>query len=130
VLRHHGGDGRLDQRGGEARQDGRDAAEDVLVEDGALGEVGDLGGAADVGRGGQDGVLKDGAQQGVGAEALGCGVEDREEVGGGVGLCGGAGLPCAVGQAAQGLALAGWGSWGESMRKRSEEPGLTRTWAW
>ena len=67
------------------------AAEDAVVEDRALGEVGDLGGAADVGGGGEDGVLEDGAEQGVGAEALGGFVENGEEIGGRVRLCG---VPC------------------------------------
>ncbi len=102
VGGHGGSDGGLDEGGGEARKDGGDAArfatgsaiggKDVLVEDGGLGEVGDLGGASDVGGGGEDGVLKEGAKEGVGAEALGCGGEDFEEVGSGVEV--GAGLPC------------------------------------
>jgi len=105
VGGHGGSDGGLDEGGGEARKDGGDAArfatgsaiggKDVLVEDGGLGEVGDLGGASDVGGGGEDGVLKEGAKEGVGAEALGCGGEDFEEVGGGVEVS--AGLPAAVG---------------------------------
>ena len=52
-------------------------------------EVRDLGGASDVGRGGQQEILKDGAKQRVGAQALGGGVEDGEEILGGVRL-----LPC------------------------------------
>ena len=65
--------------------------EELLVEDGGLGEVGDLGRAADVGGGGEDGVLEERAEEGVGAKALGSRFEDGEEFGRGVG--GGAGLP-------------------------------------
>jgi hypothetical protein len=75
----------LDERGGQAREDGGGAAEDGLVEDLVLGVVGDFGGASDDSLGGEQVVLKDGAEEGVGAEALGGGVEDGEEVGGGVG---------------------------------------------
>jgi hypothetical protein len=113
VLRHHSANGRLDERGGEAREDRRDAAEDALVEDSALGEVSNLGRAADVSGSGQDGVLEDRAEDGVGAEALRRGIENREQVGGAVRLrrvpCPGlpavTGLPGAVGEAAKGLTV-------------------------
>ncbi len=84
VAGHDLSDGGLDEGGAEARQDRRGAAEDGVKEDLRLGEVGDLRRAADGGEGGQQEILKDGAQQGVGAEALGGGVEDGEQVGGGV----------------------------------------------
>jgi hypothetical protein len=77
-------DGRFDERCGEAREDGGGAAEDGLVEDLVLRVVGDLGGATDDGLGGEEVVLKDGAEERVGAEALGGGVEDGEQVVGGV----------------------------------------------
>ena len=65
------GDGGLDERGAEAREHRGGAAEDGLVEDLGLREVGDLGGATDGGLGGQQEILKDGAEERVGAEALG-----------------------------------------------------------
>jgi hypothetical protein len=79
VFLHDSGNGRFDQRRAEARENWSDAAENLLVEDGALGEVGDLGGATDVGGSGQDGVLKDRAQDGVGADTLGGACEDVEK---------------------------------------------------
>ena len=85
MLFEDSGDGRLDERGGEAREDGGDAAKDLLVDCGGLREVGDLGGATDVSGGGQDGVLKDGAEERVGTEALGGLREDVQQLGGGVG---------------------------------------------
>src|SRR5206468_1058247 len=65
VLLHDGGDGGFDEGGREARKHGGEAAEDLLIEHGALGEVGDLGGAADVSSGGKDSVLKNGAEERV-----------------------------------------------------------------
>ena len=84
VLIEEFGDGGLDEGGGEPWQDGGGAAEDSLVEDLVLGVVGDFRGATDDGLGGEHVILKDGAEEGVGTEALGGGVEDGEEVGGGV----------------------------------------------
>ena len=46
---------------------GLPSEDELLVEHGGLGEVGDLGGAADVGCGGEDGVLEERAKEGVGA---------------------------------------------------------------
>jgi hypothetical protein len=62
-----GSDGRLDEGGHEPREDWGYAAEDAGVEDFGLGEIGNLGGTANVGRGGKNGVLEDGPQEGVGA---------------------------------------------------------------
>ncbi len=121
-------DRRLDERGGEAREDGGGAAEDGLVEDLVLRVVGDLGGATDDGLGGEEEILKDGAEEGVGAEALGGGVEDGEQVGGGV-L--GAGAVDAVVNQLPFLRRRGRRMpVTSSMRKRRLEPGATRTWEW
>ena len=71
------------------------AAEDALIEHAGLGEVGDLRRAADDERVREQKILKDGTQQRRGRDALGLGVEDADEIGGGVAL--GACLPKAVG---------------------------------
>jgi len=75
---------RLDEGSAEAWKDRGGAAEDGLVEDLVLRVVGDLGGAADDGLGGEKVILKDGAEERVGAEALGGGIAEGEQVGGGV----------------------------------------------
>ena len=61
----------------------------------------------------RDGVLKDGAQQRIGAQALGLGVEDGEQVGAAVGLRAG---PPAVLIAAQRKARAGFGIYQKEQR--------------
>src|SRR5271166_550861 len=93
MPREDGGDGRLDQRGAEARDDGRGSAEDRVVEHLRLRKVGDLGGTSDVGGGGQEKILKNGAQQGVGTDALGSGIEDGEQVQSGEGFFAGGPIP-------------------------------------
>lgn len=104
---HDGGDGGLKDCGGEAGEDGCDAAEDALIQDGGLGEIGNFSRATDVGGCGEKGVLEDGAEKGVGTEAIGGLIEDFEEVGCGVGLA--AGFPLCWflpgGDPAEGLAV-------------------------
>src|SRR5208282_4190056 len=68
VLGKKAGDGRLDNRKARARQDGGHAAENLLIIDLRLREVGDLRRAADVGSRGQKRVLHHWAQQCAGAE--------------------------------------------------------------
>ena len=82
MLLEDCGDGGFDQGGAEAREHRGGAAEDGLVEDLGLGEVGDLGGATDGGLGGQQVILENGAKEGVGTEALGRIVQDRNQLGG------------------------------------------------
>ena len=105
VLVHDGGDGRLDERGAETRQYRGDASQNLVVEDGALREVGDLSRAADVGRRRQKRVLKDRPQQGVGAQPLGRLFENGKQVFGAVDVT--AGPPLSIGWPAQSDTLAG-----------------------
>ena len=79
-------DGGFDERGGKTRFGGGGSAEDALVEDGGLGEVGDLGGAANDERGSEEIVLEDGAEEGGWGDAVRFGGEDAKEVGGGEAL--------------------------------------------
>ena len=98
------GDGRLDERGGEARDGRRLAAENALEENRGLREVGDFGGTTDLRRGREQKILKDGAKKRRGRDALGLGVENAEEIGCGVGLA--VGVPEAVGLGGRGRGAA------------------------
>ena len=126
------GNGGLDERGGEARDGRRLAAENALEENRGLREVGDFGGAADLGRGREQKILKDGTKEGRGRDALGLGVEDSEQIGCGVGLV--VGVPEAVGLggsgrgAAKGDARAGFSPlFSSSMRNKRLDCGATAT---
>ena len=88
------GDGLLDERGGEAGLEYGDAAQNLLVENGGLGEVGDFGGPADGKRGSEEEILKDWAEERGGRDAMRLGGEDGDEIGGGI--AGTACLPEAV----------------------------------
>ena len=88
-------DGRLDQRGREARQRRRHPAQNPLVEHGGLRKVGDLRRSADDGRGRKQKILKDGPQQRRGRDALRLGVENAEQFGGRKALP--SGLPESIG---------------------------------
>ena len=123
-------DRRLNERGGETRLDRRHAAKNALVEHLGLGEVGDLRRAADDQRGRKQKILKDRPQQRGGRDALRLGVENGDQVGGGIALA--AGLPQAVRLRGRGRgalerkARAG----ASSMRKSRLDCGVTATWAW
>ena len=84
-------DGGFDESGGEAGFGGGDAAENALIENCGLGEVGDFRRAADDQGCAEKVVLEDGAEQGCGGDALRLGGENAEEVGVGEALA--TGLP-------------------------------------
>ena len=78
VLAEQFGDGRLDERGGEARDGRRLAAENALEENRGLREVGNFRGPPTCARGREQKILEDGAEKRRRGDALGLGVEDAE----------------------------------------------------
>ena len=116
--------------------------QNALEENGGLREIGDFGGAADLSGGREQKILKDGTQERRGRDALGLGLENSEEIGGGVSLVVGVpqaiGLGCGGRDAAKRDARAGFvvdeeqaGSTAERRRperdsRRLQEPGCAR----
>ena len=102
VLRHHRRNSRLDEGGGQTRQHRRQPPEDCTVQHFALGKVRNLGRPTDVRGGWEDRVLEDRAKERVGAQALGFGLENVQQLGSGIGV--GASFPQVIRNATQQVA--------------------------
>jgi len=80
VLAEDAGDMGLDEREAGAGEYGGHTSEQVVVDDFGLGEIGELRGANDAGRGRQERILHDGTKQRAGGEIAGSAISEREEL--------------------------------------------------